>query len=66
MRAPGLVAGARVDKAGLASQGSAGQALLLSSFGRAVLLEGDLGDSPGLHLCKGLRPGLASANTLQA
>lgn len=43
-----------------------GQALLLSSFDRAVLPEGDLGDGPGLHLCKGLRPGLASANTLQA
>lgn len=36
----------------------------LSNFDRAVLPEGDLGDSSRLHLHQGPRLGLSSANTL--
>lgn len=72
VQAPGLTAGTNPDcRAGMAVQGWTPKEVpnrgpLISNSDSAVLLEGDLGDSWALHLYKGLRLGLSSANTLLA
>lgn len=62
--APALTARVNMAMQGWTPKDAPNRAPLISNFDRAVLLEGDLGDSSGLHLRKDPRLGLSSANTL--
>lgn len=62
--APALTARVNMAMQGWTPKDAPNRAPLISNFDRAALLEGDVGDSSGLHLRKGPRLGLSSANIL--